>query len=70
MAKWKIHLSQMKGIAMKARNRVRMAVRVVASVGLLFVRFYFGPTGVATALVDGLVLTSIWVMRSKDSETE
>lgn len=53
---------------LKMRNRMRLTVRLLATAAVLFQRFYFGPIGAGGGLVDGLILTAIWITREPDSE--
>ena len=53
---------------MKNRNRFRFVVRILATVGLLIQRVYFGPVGAGAGLIEGLIIAAIWITREKDSE--
>lgn len=47
-------------------------MRILATLALLFQRFYFGPVGAGAGVFDGLILYSIWFNRErqyKESKT-
>lgn len=50
----------------KGHRIFRQSVRILATAAVLFQRFYFGPMGAAGGLVDGLILTAIWITREPD----
>lgn len=45
---------------------MRNTVRILATAGIIFQRFYFGPVGLGGAMIDGLCLAAIWVTRESD----
>lgn len=53
---------------LRLRNNIRLGVRVLATAGLLFTRFYFGPIGAGTGVVDGLIIAAIWICREPDTK--
>lgn len=50
----------------KLRNRIRLGVRLSATIFLIYHHYLVGMN-LGSGLVAGLVLSAIWVCRDKDS---
>lgn len=51
---------------MKARNRMRLIIRILATAGILLEQVTYGIIGAGGGIIFGLVMSAIWVTREKD----
>lgn len=52
----------------KARNRMRMTVRILATAGVLLEQYTCGIMGAGGGVIFGLVVAAIWITREKDAQ--